>query len=244
VGVGPRVSSSTSNAVFCTVLGALPLVLDTTGALGSLWPRGTLPAGMSRLALAFLPWFVLFGLPSGRSGLRLDLSPGASQVPPAAGLLLGLPLFVFAGACDHAAGLPLGKLLTAGAAALTMLLLLCAPRPTGGRGENASSQADAKSGYRDLAWFALLVGPVMLALAIGLAHGGAPLSPEQAPGWLAWSPLGWCLLWAAENLDLEPRLALAPFGALAVAVAIRAASLAGVKALAPRPTDRKPGDEA
>lgn len=226
MGARAKVSHSMSKAVFCAVLGALPLVLDGTGALGSAWPRGTLPAGMSRLALAFLPWFVLFGAPLGRA--RLGHAQG-DQSPLAGGLLLGLPLFAFAGASDLAAGLPLGPLLGAAAAALVMLLLLCNPRPP------VASEADScvGPGYRDLAWFGLVLVPVMVAMSIGLAKGGAPLSPGDAQGWLSWSPLGWCLLWAAENPDLEPRLALAPFGALAAAVAVRAAALAGQRAPGP-----------
>lgn len=231
-----RVSRLTSKAVFCTVLGALPLVLDGAAALGSAWPRGTLPAGMSRLALAFLPWFVLFGAPLARG----RLAPAPSEaLPLVGGLLLGLPLFAFAGASDLAAGLPLGELLGAGAAALAMLLLLCNPRPV------AAGEADSAvgSGYRDLAWFGLVLVPVMIAMTLGLVRGGAPLAPDEAAGWLSWSPLGWCLLWAAENPDLEPRPALAPFGALAIAVAVRAAALVGRRATAATAPDLPPASQ-
>jgi hypothetical protein len=177
--------------VVCFVLGALPLVLDAFGALGGNWPRGSLPAGISRASLALLPWLLLMGLPR-RSSDGLRALDGA----------LGLPLFGLAIACDVQAGVPWSALVSGGVAAVSMVFLL-----------GWGARVAARPLYAAL-WFLLVLGPVGVGLALGFANAGAPLSPEGAHAFLKWSPVGWCLMWAAENPGLEPRLPATPFAAL------------------------------
>jgi hypothetical protein len=187
--------------LLCLVLGATPLALDAFGGLGDAWPRESLPAGLSRTALALLPWIFCMGLPLVKGGRRSALD-----------CAVGLPVFGLAIASDAAAGLALQDLLFCAGSGVLMLVGLA-------RGARVASKSSSGQPY-GFAWLLLVLGPVAIALAFGFSESGAPLSPDEAGRWLQYSPVGWCLTWAAENPGLEPRLASAPYAALLVTAAL------------------------
>jgi hypothetical protein len=126
-----------------------------------------------------------------------------------------LPLVALAALLDHSAGLPLAGLLTGALGGLVMALALAlAARAAAG------FASPPRRSMLELMGQLAVLGPVALALALGLSESGAPLAPSQAPAWLPWSPLGWCLTWLAENPDLGPRSPSAPYGALLVAATL------------------------
>jgi hypothetical protein len=139
-------------------------------------------AGVSRAALAALPWIAWAGLPRARpssaGGALLDLA-------------LCLPPIALGSWTDLASGIPRGDVvLVAASSALLVLALALAARW-------ASRSRPALRAHA-ITWLVLVAGIPLLCAALEL--GGAPLH-GPVPAWMAWVARASPIAWIVARLD-------------------------------------------